>query len=297
LLLHVVLGKQFGRQEAALQVNLEGFWGPPVPWSTMLPIFGAAMVGALFSADAWNNITFAAAEVRDPARTIPASLAIGTITVCTLYILANGVYLATLPLQGDPNGASAFARGIQHASSDRVATASMEAMLGPAGSIIMALGIMISTFGCVNGLILAGARVYYAMAKDGLFFRVAAQLNTRRVPAAALVLQGVWASILALSGTYGDLLDYVIFAALLFYALTAGAIFILRRTRPNAARPYRAVGYPLLPALYIGLSALIMLDLLVVKPRYTWPGLAIVMSGIPVYYVWRATRRQSEDPK
>lgn len=292
LLLLVSLGLLLGRHDAAVHLNIENFWSTGPASLSLLPVFGAAMVGALFSADAWNNITFAAAEVRDPARTIPASLAIGTVTVTTLYLAANLVYLVTLPLHGEVAGASAFARGIQHATSDRVATASMEVMLGAPGAVLMAIGIMISTFGCVNGIILAGARVYYAMAQDGLFFAVAGYLNTRRVPAAALILQGLWAAVLTLSGTYGDLLDYVIFAALLFYAVTAGAVFKLRRSRPDAERPYRAVGYPLLPALYIVLSALILLDLLVVKPAYTWPGLLIVMSGIPVYYWWRKSAAQ-----
>jgi len=228
--------------------------------------------------------------VRDPARAVPLSLAIGTTAVTLLYLAANVVYLATLPLHGDPTAVDPMARGIQYASSDRVATASMQIMLGPAGALLMALAIMISTFGCENGLILAGARVYYAMARDRLFFRAAGLLNTRRVPAAALVLQGMWASVLTLSGTYSDLLDYVIFAALLFYVLTVGALFVLRRNRPRAPRPYRALGYPIVPAFYIGLAALIMIDLLVVKPRYTWPGLLIVAAGVPVFYWWRGRR-------
>ncbi len=290
LLLLVVFGLLLGRNPTAIQLNLEHFWPSGGSLGTMAPAFGAAMVGALFSADAWNNITFAAAEVRRPSRTIPASLAIGTISVTLLYCAANLVYLTALPLSGEAHGTDVFARGIQHATSDRVATAAMESMLGPPGAIIMAIGIMISTFGCVNGLILAGARVYYAMAKDGLFFRTAGELNDRHVPAAALILQGLWAAILTLSGTYGDLLDYVIFAALLFYALTTGGIFILRWRRPEADRPYRAFGYPFLPALYIVLSTAILLDLLIVKPLYTWPGLLIVLSGAPVYALWRNKR-------
>jgi basic amino acid/polyamine antiporter, APA family len=286
LLVLVVLGLAVGRNPAAVQANLEQFWGSPTVG--LIPLIGAAMVGALFSADAWNNITFAAAEVRDPARTVPLSLAIGTSLVIVLYLAANVVYLAALPLQGDPAAATALGRGIQFAASDRVATAAMQVMLGQAAAVIMALAIIISTFGCDNGLILSGARVYYAMARDGLFFRAAGFLNTRGVPAAALVLQGLWASVLTLSGTYSDLLDYVIFAALLFYVLTVGAIFILRRSQPRAPRPYAAIGYPLVPAAYIVLAALIMIDLLIVKPRYTWPGLLIVASGVPVFSWWRA---------
>ncbi|HXQ22628.1 MAG TPA: amino acid permease [Candidatus Acidoferrales bacterium] len=290
LLALVAFGLAFGRNPAAVRANLAHFWswGIMPTAASLLPLLGAAMVGALFSSDAWNNITFAAAEVRDPARTVPVSLAIGTTVVTILYISANIIYLAVLPLHGDAAAATVVGRGIQFAQSDRVATAAMEVMLGPGGSVIMALGIMISTFGCVNGLILAGARVYWAMARHGLFFPAAGLLNTRGVPGAALVLQGIWAAILTLSGTYSDLLDYVIFAALLFYVLTVGGIFILRRRRPDARRPYRAVGYPLVPAFYMVLAALIMIDLLVVKPRYTWPGLLIVASGVPVFYVWRA---------
>ena len=296
LVILVAFGLLIGHQATVIDVNLRGFWGNGFSWG-LLPVFGAALVGALFSSDAWNNITFASAEVRNPSRTIPLSLALGTILVSALYLAANLVYLGALPLHGDPAGATVAARGIEFATSDRVATAAMEASLGPAGAIVMAIAIMISTFGCVNGIVLAGARVYYAMARDGLFFEVTGYLNTRRVPAAALVLQGLWAAALTLSGTYGDLLDYVIFAALLFYALTAGAIFVLRRKQPNTPRPYRALGYPVLPGLYIAVSSLIMLDLLIVKPRYTWPGLLIVASGVPVYYLWRALRQREARPR
>jgi len=287
LLALVVFGLAVSRNPAAVHANFAQFWGSPSV--SLIPLIGAAMVGALFSADAWNNITFAAAEVRDPARTVPLSLAFGTSLVIGLYLAANVVYLVALPLRGDPAATTALGRGIQFAASDRVATAAMQVMLGQGAAVLMALAIIISTFGCDNGLILSGARVYYAMARDGLFFGAAGFLNTRGVPAAALVLQGVWASVLTLSGTYSDLLDYVIFAALLFYVLTVGAIFVLRRTRPTAPRPYTAIGYPLVPAAYIVLAALIMIDLLIMKPRYTWPGLLIVASGIPVFYAWRVT--------
>jgi APA family basic amino acid/polyamine antiporter len=287
LLALVGFGLLLGHNAGAVTVNLRSFWGPPSFTPALLPVLGAATVGALFSADAWNNITFAAAEVREPARTVPLSLAAGTTLVIVLYLAANVVYLGALPLHGSAAADTLVGRGIQFARDDRVATAVMEAMLGTPGAVIMALGIMISTFGCANGLILAGARVYFAMARHGLFFPVAGLLNDRGVPAAALVLQGVWAAALTVSGTYSDLLDYVIFAALLFYVLTAGAVFVLRRTQPHAARPYRAVGYPLLPAAYMVVSALIMVDLLILKPRYTWPGLLIVASGVPVFYWWR----------
>ncbi|MFN8627974.1 MAG: amino acid permease [Candidatus Binatia bacterium] len=288
LLALVALGLTWGRNPAAVDANLHQFWGSPTP--ALLPLIGAAMVGALFSADAWFNITFAAAEVRDPGRTIPLSLAIGTTMVIGLYLAANLVYLAALPLHGDPTATTVAGRGIQYAASDRVATAAMEATLGQAAVVIMAIAIMISTFGCANGIVLSGARVYYALARDGLFFGMAGLLNTRRAPAAALFLQGIWASVLTLSGTYSDLLDYVIFAALLFYVLTVGAIFILRRTRPHAPRPYAAIGYPVVPAGYIMLASCIMIDLLIVKPRYTWPGLLLVAAGVPVFYGWRGRR-------
>jgi APA family basic amino acid/polyamine antiporter len=283
----IAAGLLLGRNEEAIAANAAAFWGPP-SWSWgLLPVLGAAMVGSLFSSDAWNNITFAAAEVREPARTVPLSLAFGTILVTALYFAANAVYLVALPAQGDPQGETVLARGIAYAHGDRVATAVMEAMFGPVGASLMAIAIMVSTFGCVNGLILAGGRVYYAMAHDDLFFHAAGALNARAVPAVALVLQGLWASLLTLSGTYGDLLDYVIFAALLFYALTVAAIFVLRRTQPDVVRPYRAAGYPVVPALYIGVTGLILIDLLVMKPGYTWPGLLIVAAGVPVFYLWQ----------
>lgn len=276
--------------------NWTNFWGQTdVRLFELLPVFGAAMVGALFSADAWNNVTFAGAEVKQPHRNIPASLVLGAAGVTSLYVLANVAYLCVLPYWGNANGSTPIERGIQHATNDRVATAAMEALFGPVGNLAMAAGIMISTFGCANGLILAGARAYYAMAQDHLFFASAGYLNTRRVPAAALVVQGLWASVLVLSGSYGDLLDYVIFAALLFYALTGGAVLVLRRRNPMLPRPYRVPGYPWLPTLYLVLTALIMLDLLVMKPRYTWPGMFIVLAGLPVFYarkLWvRGTQR------
>lgn len=288
LLLLIVLGALFAPVRGAGTVNWQWFWGKEeISLLVLLPAFGAAMVGALFSADAWNNVTFAAAEVRRPERTVPLSLVLGAAGVTGLYVLANVVYLAILPLWGEAQAAAVLERGIAHASHDRVATAAMEVLFGPTGTWMMALAIMLSTFGCANGLILAGARVYHAMAHDGLFFRVAGYLNTRRVPGAALVMQGVWASLLVLSGTYSDLLDYVIFAALLFYALTAGAVFVLRVREPERPRPYRALGYPWLPALYILLTSAILVDLLVMKPRYTWPGLGLVVAGVPVYLLAR----------
>jgi APA family basic amino acid/polyamine antiporter len=252
-----------------------------------LVIIAVAQVGSLFSADAWNNVTFTAGEVKNPSRNLPLSLALGTGAVIALYIAANFVYLNVLPLAGDPHGTSVLARGIQHATEDRVGTAVMQVMFPKGGAMLMALAILISTFGCANGLILAGARVYYAMAKDGLFFHSVGKLHpTYKTPNMSLFVQCVWTCILCLSGTYGQLLDYIIFAVLVFYILTIIGLFVLRQTRPDAHRPYRAVGYPVLPAIYIALALFIDVVLLRYKPQYTWPGLIIVLCGIPVYYLW-----------
>ena len=208
-----------------------------------------------------------------------------------LYIGCNFIYLSALPLSGDPNGANLLARGIQHASEDRVGTAVMTQMFGAAGGALMAAAIMLSSFGCNNGLILAGARVYYAMAKDGLFFRSVAKLHPKyKTPVVSLMVQMVWTCILCISGSYGQLLDYIIFAVLVFYILTIVGLFVLRRTHPDAGRPYRAIGYPVLPAIYIVMALFIDVVLLRYKPQYTWPGLIIVLLGIPVYYFW--TRRE-----
>jgi len=247
-----------------------------------------AQAGSLFSADAWNNITFTAGEVKEPRRNIPLSLALGTGAVITLYLLANIAYLATLPFAS-----------IQNAPADRVATATLDAVWPGAGAVIMAVAIVISTFGCNNGLILAGARAYYAMARDGLFFTSAGTLNTHKVPAWGLVLQGVWAAFLVLPRTYNlqthtygnlysNLLDYVVSAALIFYIMTIAGVFRLRQTRPDAERPYRAFGYPVVPALYIVGAATILLALFVYRTSTTWPGLVIVLLGVPVFFYWRA---------
>ncbi len=260
-------------------------------WSiATLGIFGAAMVGALFSADAWASVTFAAAEIKNPKRDLPLALAIGTGVVIALYLLTNVAYLCELPAGGSADGTTVFARGIAHATSDRVAAAAMEMVWGGGGAKLTAVLVMISGFGCANGLILTGARVIYAMAHDGVFFAAAGRLNRNRVPAIALILQGIWACVLTLSGTYSELLDYVIFAQLMFYVLTVSAVFVLRRRSPDAARPYRAWGYPIVPALYVIAASALMIDLLILKPRFTWPGLLIALSGVPIYY---ATRRRA----
>jgi len=225
--------------------------------------------------------------VKDPKRNLPLSLAIGTGVVILLYIAVNFIYLSVLPLDGTPAGVSVLARGIKFASVDRVGTAALQQMFGSSGAGLMAIAILISTFGCCNGLILSGARVYYAMAKDGLFFKSTGKIDPKHLtPKNALIVQGIWTCLLCLSGTYGQLLDYIIFAVLVFYILTIAGLFVLRRTQPQAERPYRAIGYPILPAIYIVMALFIDVVLLRYKPQYTWPGLIIVLLGIPVYLVW-----------
>jgi APA family basic amino acid/polyamine antiporter len=207
--------------------------------------------------------------------------------VILLYIAANVVYLLVLPLHGDPHGTTVLARGIQYAADDRVATAMMQQAFGASGAVLMAIAILLSTFGCNNGLILAGARIYYAMARDGLFFKSTGKLHPKyKTPVVSLVIQAVWTCILCLSGTYGQLLDLTMFAVIIFYILTIGGLFVLRRTQPDAPRPYRAFGYPVLPAIYIAMALFIEVVLLRYKPQYTWPGLIIVLLGIPVYMFW-----------
>lgn len=297
-----------------------------------LLIFGGAMVGALFSADAWNNVTFAAGEIRNPRRNLPLSLAVGAGSVVLLYVLANFAYVESLPVRGDVEKAAKIEReaendtrladqaeakgnaaeaqeyrrqattrqseatlyrGIDNARDGRVGTAVLELLSPRYAAPIMAIAIMISTFGCVNGMTLMGARLYYVMAREGLFFRSVGTLNKNSVPAVALVLQGLWSVLLVFSGTYGELLDYVIFAVLIFYVLTVVGLFVLRRKQPNLERPVRAFGYPVLPAVYVLLCTAILIDLLIVKPKFTWPGLAIVLTGFPVYFLWRLTGRRT----
>jgi len=313
----IVLGIFVGRNATAVAANFGNFWTSigVTPVKSDLASIGTisatagalgmliavcvGQVGSLFSADAWNNITFTAGEVKDPRRNLPLSLAFGTGLVIALYMLANVAYLCVLPLEK-----------IQHAADDRVATAVIAVMFGSAGAVIMAVAIMISTFGCCNGLILAGARVYYAMARDGLFFKSTGRLNAQHVPAMALILQGIWTALLVLPRTrlrdpvsnapmldasgaeqygnlYGMLLDYVVFAVLIFYILTIAALFVLRRTQPAAERPYRAFGYPILPALYILAATTILFVLAIYRTQTSWPGLLIVLAGVPVYFLWR----------
>ena len=267
----------------AVQVGVGG----PTAWVNIFVILAVVQVGSLFSADAWNNVTFTAGEVRNPKRNLPLSLILGTGFVLTVYFLVSLAYLVVLPLHGDANGATALARGIQHASEDRVATAALGEVFHSGGAMLMAAAILVSTFGCANGLTLAGARVFYAMSQDGLFFKSVGKLHPRyKTPVAGLVIQAVWTVVLCVSGSYSQLLDYIIFAELVFYILTISGLFVLRVKRPDAPRPYKAIGYPVLPGLYILMAAWICIVLLRYKPQYTWPGLVLVLLGIPVYLLW-----------
>ncbi len=294
----IVLGILIGWNSGAVHANFGDWWtargtlqnvGPGLTAATTFGLFIALCVSqtnSLFSADAWNNITFTAGEVKDPKRNIPLSLAMGTGLVITLYLLANVAYLVSLPLET-----------IQQVPSDRVAAATANVVFPGFGATLMAAVMLVSTFGCNNGLILAGARAYYAMSRDGLFFKRAGELNRNAVPAWGLWIQGLLAVVLTLPRTiksdgsygnlYGDLLTYVISAALIFYILTIAGIFVLRSKQPNVERPYKAFGYPIVPALYIVGAAVILFALFAYQTETTWPGLIIVLSGVPVYFFWR----------
>ncbi len=302
----VVVGLVFGVNSVAWNANFgagwSNFWqnagwhslhpvqvgmGGPIVLVNVFVILGVVQVGSLFSSDAWNNITFTAGEVKNPRRNIPLSLVLGTGFVLTVYFLASLVYILVLPFHGDPQGATALARGVQHATEDRVATAALSQIFHSGGAQLMAAAILISTFGCANGLTLAGARVYYAMSRDGLFFKAVGKLNPKyHTPVAGLVVQAIWTALLCLSGTYSQLLDYIMFSVILFYILTILGLFVLRFKWPSAPRPYRALGYPVLPALYIVMAGWICIVLLRYKPQYTWPGFVLVLLGIPVYFFW-----------
>ena len=238
-----------------------------------LGAIAGSMVGSLFSSDSWNNVTFIAGEIKRPERNIGLSLFLGTLIVTAIYVATNLMYVSVLPL-----------REIANAENDRVGVTASLRIFGASGTTVMAVLLMISTFGCDNGLILSGARVYYTMARDGVFFRSVGVLNRNGVPERALWSQCIWASVLCLSGRYGDLLDYVIFVVLIFYILTILGIFRLRRTKPDLPRPYKAFGYPVLPLIYIVLAGAISILLFIYKPKFTWPGLGIVLLGIPIYY-------------
>jgi len=264
----------------------------PLSGLSLLAAIGAAMVGSLFAADSWYSVTFTGSEIINPKRNIPLSLVFGTVSVFILYILTNLFYLLVLPLRGDPQAVTVVGQGIQYAANDRVATAAISGLFGNSAALIMAIFIIISTFGCNNGIIMTSSRVYYAMANDGLFFKSVGKLNKNGVPGRSLLVLGIWSSLLCLSGTYAELLDYVVFAVLIFFALTILGIFILRRKKPDAERPYKAFGYPVIPAIYILVAVFLLIDLLFYKPDYTIPGLIIVLIGIPIYYVWRLVNKR-----
>ncbi len=300
LLFLIVLGIGIGLSRETLSNNFNNAWdavqltqingewvAKHITGVALLLALGTAMIGSLFSSDAWNNVTFIAGEIKEPQKNIPRSLLMGTGIVTLLYCLANVSYLSLLPLQGSSMATDVFGQGMQFAGggTDRVGTAAASMIFGNVAAYLMAALIMISTFGCNNGIILSGARVYYAMAKDGLFFKKAGKLNKYDVPAYALVVQAVWASVLCLSGTYGDLLDYTTFASLLFYIITISGIFILRKKEPNTPRPYKTLAYPIMPILYILLALAVCVILLITKPQNTWSGLLIVLLGTPFYFL------------
>ncbi|PJJ60073.1 APC family permease [Hymenobacter chitinivorans] len=301
LALLIIGGLTLGLNAEAVQANFHDIWTAvryPAPGVSAAPLplslsglvvaIGMAMTGSLFSSDSWNNIGFAGEEIVNPERTLVRSMAIGTAIVTALYILVNVVYLLALPLVGSPEATTLAGRGIQYATDDRVATAVAEHVLGPVGAVVMAVLIMLSTFGANNGIILSGARAYYAMAKDGLFFPGLARLNAAGVPARALWAQCLWACLLCLSGSYGQLLNYVMFSVILFYVITIIGIFVLRRTRPDAPRPYRAWGYPVLPIIYVVLASVFCVILLVAEDTalFSRRGLMLVALGVPVFFLF-----------
>jgi APA family basic amino acid/polyamine antiporter len=306
LLALVIIGLFVGLNKGLLTQNFHNMWNAsqrvvtngsitdiPLSGWALAGVMGSVIISSLYSGNGWNNVTFIAGEIREPQKNIPRSLLLGTSTVVILYIFANLAYLTLLPLKGDPNATTIIGQGIQFASNDRVGTAAASMIFGNIAVYIMAALIMISTFGCANGIILSGARLYYAMAQDGLFFKKAGELNSKQVPGFALAVQSIWASLLCLSGKYGDLLEYAMFASLVFYIITIGGIFILRKKEPGTARPYKAFGYPFLPALYILVTAAICIDLLIYKTTSTGAGVLIVLLGIPVYFISKRAGNRS----
>ena len=285
-----LLSQNFTNMWDAVQTSkIDGNWvSTNITGFALLLALGTAIIGSLFSSDAWNNVTFIAGEIKEPHKNIPRSLLLGTVVVTGLYFLANISYLSLLPLHGNPDATDVLGQGIQFAGAgtDRVGTAAASMIFGDESVYLMAALIMVSTFGCSNGIILAGARVYYAMAKENLFFKKAEKLNNNGVPEYALWIQAIWASLLCLSGTYGDLLDYTTFASLLFYIVTIAGLFVLRKKEPNADRPYKVFAYPILPSLYIVVAAAICIILLYTKPQNTWSGLGIVALGLPIYFAF-----------
>jgi APA family basic amino acid/polyamine antiporter len=299
LLALIVLGLAIGLKTDVFWENMQNMWQAKattigsdgkilqeqLTGLALLGVLGTVIIHPLFSSDAWNNVTFIASEIKEPKKNIPRSLILGTLIVTIVYLLANVAYLALLPLHGDPNGHTVMEQGIMFANEERVGAAAASVIFGDVGLVIMAILIMVSTFGCNNGLILSGSRLFYAMAKDGLFFDRAKELNRFEVPGKALWIQFFWASLLCLSGKYGDLIEYCTFVSLLFYIITIGGIFILRRKEPDTERPYKAWGYPFIPACYIVITLAICVALLIYSTTTAGLGLLIVSLGIPVYFI------------
>jgi APA family basic amino acid/polyamine antiporter len=261
---------------------------------SFITIFGAAMIGALFSSDAWNNVTFIAAEVKEPQRNIPLGLLIGVGLVTLLYILANVAYFMVLPFNGDPNSSDVISQGVMYAQNDRVGTAALFVIFGNTSKYLMAALIMVSTFGCNNGLVLAGSRLFQSMAENGLFFEKVKKLNQHGVPQNSMIYQCIWGSVLCLSGSYNELLDYCTFGSLLFYMVTIAGIFVLRKKEPDTPRPYKAFGYPVIPALYILLAGFICVNLLIIKPDSAGKGMLIILLGIPVFYLFNRKKAEKK---
>jgi basic amino acid/polyamine antiporter, APA family len=297
----IVLGLAVGFGTGTLDLNFTDAWNAsrtvesttepgtfitsPIAGIALISVLGMTMINSLFSSDAWNNVTFIAGEIKEPHKNIPRSLILGTAIVTALYLLANLAYLSLIPLEGSPAGTDVAERGMQFVSNDRIGTAAASMIFGTSATVMMAVLIMISTFGCNNGIILAGGRLFYAMSKDGLFFPRAGKLNDNGVPAFALWIQAIWASALCFSGKYGDLLSYATFASLIFYCVTIAGLFVLRKKEPDAARPYKALGYPIVPALYILVATAICADLIFMDTRNSVAGLILVGLGVPIYYV------------
>ncbi len=301
----IVLGFAFGLNSDAASANFQQFWKAgktsvlngsvsflPLSGFALAGALGATIINSLFSSDAWNNVTFIASEIKNPKKNIPRSLFLGTLIVTIIYILANIAYLLLLPFNGQPNSPDILKQGIMFAGNDRVGTAAASVIFGDVGEWMMAALIVISTFGCNNGLILAGSRLLFAMANDGLFFQKAKHLNKYNVPGVAIWIQCVWASTLCLSGKYGDLLVYATFSSLLFYILTIGGIFILRKKEPETERPYKALGYPIIPIVYCIITFAICIDLLIYDSKNAGLGLFIVLIGVPIYFVFKKYERK-----
>ena len=309
LLALIVLGLAIGFKSGMLAQNFSNMWEASktqvakdgstftiaLSGFALIGAMGATLINPLFSSDAWNNVTFIAGEIKDPVKNIPRSLFLGTLIVTIVYFLANVAYMSLLPIKGSPQATDVIGQGIMFASNDRVGTAAASIIFGNSAIYLMAALIMISTFGCNNGLILAGARLFYAMAKDGLFLKKAQEVNDKQVPSKALWLQCGWACVLCVSGQYGQLLTYSTFVSLLFYMLTIGGIFILRKKEPDADRPYKVIGYPAIPVFYILITAAIAIDLIIYKPDETLWGLGIVLIGLPVYFFTSSKTTKQRD--